>query len=50
MTGGRPVVVVGGGIAGLTAALELAEAGATVTVVEATAASAARSPPPGSTG
>ena len=30
-----PVVVVGGGIAGLTAALELAEAGAAVTVVEA---------------
>src|SRR5581483_7615364 len=31
----KPVVVVGGGIAGLTAALELAEAGAPVTVVEA---------------
>jgi oxygen-dependent protoporphyrinogen oxidase len=31
----RPVVVVGGGIAGLTAALELAEGGAAVTVVEA---------------
>jgi len=30
-----PVVVVGGGIAGLTAALELAEGGAAVTVVEA---------------
>jgi oxygen-dependent protoporphyrinogen oxidase len=30
-----PVVVVGGGIAGLTAALELAEAGVSVTVVEA---------------
>ncbi len=30
-----PVVVVGGGIAGLTAALELAEAGAPVTLVEA---------------
>jgi protoporphyrinogen/coproporphyrinogen III oxidase len=30
-----PVVVVGGGIAGLTAALELAEAGVPVTVVEA---------------
>jgi oxygen-dependent protoporphyrinogen oxidase len=30
-----PVVVVGGGIAGLTAALELAEGGAPVTVVEA---------------
>ena len=30
-----PVVVVGGGIAGLTAALELAEAGAVVTVIEA---------------
>ena len=30
-----PVVVVGGGIAGLTAALELAEAGIAVTVVEA---------------
>ena len=30
-----PVVVVGGGIAGLTAALELAEAGVAVTVVEA---------------
>jgi oxygen-dependent protoporphyrinogen oxidase len=33
--GAGPVVVVGGGIAGLTAALELAEAGAAVTVVEA---------------
>ena len=33
--GAPPVVVVGGGIAGLTAALELAEAGAAVTVVEA---------------
>jgi oxygen-dependent protoporphyrinogen oxidase len=32
---GAPVVVVGGGIAGLTAALELAEGGATVTLVEA---------------
>jgi oxygen-dependent protoporphyrinogen oxidase len=31
-----PVVVVGGGIAGLTAALELAEGGAAVTLVEAT--------------
>ena len=37
MAGGAPgpVVVVGGGIAGLTAALELAEAGVAVTVVEA---------------
>ncbi|MEW6475166.1 MAG: protoporphyrinogen oxidase [Actinomycetota bacterium] len=35
VAGGPPVVVVGGGIAGLTAALELAEAGAAVTVVEA---------------
>jgi oxygen-dependent protoporphyrinogen oxidase len=33
--GAGPVVVVGGGIAGLTAALELAEGGAVVTVVEA---------------
>jgi protoporphyrinogen/coproporphyrinogen III oxidase len=32
---GAPVVVVGGGIAGLTAALELAETGRAVTVVEA---------------
>ena len=32
---GAPVVVVGGGIAGLTAALELAEGGASVTLVEA---------------
>jgi oxygen-dependent protoporphyrinogen oxidase len=32
--GGGPVVVVGGGIAGLTAALELAEGGAAVSVVE----------------
>src|SRR5918996_474285 len=32
---GAPVVVVGGGIAGLTAALELAEEGVPVTVVEA---------------
>ena len=31
---GAPVVVVGGGIAGLTAALELAEGGASVTLVE----------------
>ncbi|HVW33771.1 MAG TPA: FAD-dependent oxidoreductase, partial [Acidimicrobiia bacterium] len=30
-----PVVVIGGGIAGLTAALELAERGAPVTVIEA---------------
>ena len=35
MTRAAPVVVVGGGIAGLTAALELAEGGAAVTVVEA---------------
>jgi len=35
VSGAGPVVVVGGGIAGLTAALELAEAGVPVTVVEA---------------
>ena len=35
MNGPGPVVVVGGGIAGLTAALELAEGGSSVTVVEA---------------
>jgi oxygen-dependent protoporphyrinogen oxidase len=35
VTGRASVVVVGGGIAGLTAALELAEGGAAVTVVEA---------------
>ncbi|HET9771595.1 MAG TPA: FAD-dependent oxidoreductase, partial [Acidimicrobiia bacterium] len=34
MTRSGPVVVVGGGIAGLTAGLELAEGGAAVTVVE----------------
>jgi oxygen-dependent protoporphyrinogen oxidase len=34
---GPPVVVVGGGIAGLTAALELAEGGAAVTLMEAAA-------------
>src|SRR5581483_4817813 len=33
--GSPPVVVVGGGVAGLTAALELAEGGAAVTLVEA---------------
>lgn len=37
MTRSGPVVVVGGGVAGLTAGLELAEGGATVTVVEADA-------------
>src|SRR4051812_48610613 len=36
-SGPCPVVVVGGGIAGLTAALELAEAGVPVTVVESAA-------------
>ncbi len=37
MAAGAPVVVVGGGIAGLTAALELAEGGASVTLVESSA-------------
>jgi len=37
MTGGKPILVVGGGIAGMTAAIEAAEAGAEVVLIEKSA-------------
>src|SRR5215472_17369777 len=37
MTSGKPVLVIGGGIAGLTAAIELADAGCRVILVEKSA-------------